>query len=385
MPKPAKAVAPVAAAIDTAPARRRAPTDDMDDTIELQEYGEKIKSGDPDYVPLYNALSLLQSNLHAPFRRCDREAMRYQWRYQWTAVFAVLFGALTVVLAILEFIVKPQSPAPSHNFAVGFVTFVHDWGEPIAAGLTLFLIAMGSFGKFKERWLAARYKAENLRLLKFRKLTDPRLWCPPIDMKLLAEELQDEVRALEGQNYDEAKEWAAQGAHPNVCGPPCMDTCDKALHELIEYYRPKRLHVQMRYLTRKSKEDEKSGSWTATLVQAIFFASFAFVLAHVAVHLATGEAVEGSPAKLMEQVLIGLAAGVPVIAAGFRTYRASREFERNALRHRATLDSLETLEDQLRESEQLAEKFRLLGFCELVLEADCRDFIRLLAEVEWYG
>ena len=78
-------------------------------------------------------------------------------------------------------------------------------------------------------------------------------------MGLLAEELQDEVRQLEAQNYVEAKEWASRGVHPCVCGPPCTDTCDDALHELIEYYRPKRLHVQMRYLSRKSKADEKSG------------------------------------------------------------------------------------------------------------------------------
>lgn len=345
----------------------------MDDAVELNDYDGRIKGGHAEYAPLRNALALLQSTIHAPFRRCDREAIRHQKSYQWTAIFAVAFGALTILLAILEFIVKPPEPR------------ILTWGEPATAGLTLLLIGVGSFGKFKEKWLTARYKAENLRLLKFRKLTDSRLWCPPIDMGLLAEELQDEVRQLEAQNYEEAKEWASRGVHPCVCGPPCTDTCDDALHELIEYYRPKRLHVQMRYLSRKSKADEKSGAWTAALVQTIFFTSFAFVLAHVAVHLATAGADKDVGPSLLEQVLIGLAAGVPVIAAGFRTYRASREFERNALRHRATLDSLETLEAQLRETKDLGEKFRVLGFCELVLEADCRDFMRLLGEVEWYG
>ena len=83
-------------------------------------------------------------------------------------------------------------------------------------------------------------------------------------------------------------------------------------------------------------------------------------------------------------LLVGFAAALPVIAAGFRSYRGSREFERNALRHRATRDSLEALEGQLR-TKNLAEKFRVLGFCELVLEVDCREFMRLLCEVEWYG
>ncbi|MGA8023676.1 MAG: DUF4231 domain-containing protein [Candidatus Acidiferrales bacterium] len=353
----------------------------MDDTVELNDYDGRIEDGHAEYAPLHNALALLQSTIHAPFRRCDREAIRYQKWYQWTAIFAVFFGALTILLAILEFIVKPPEPR------------ILTWGEPATAGLTLLLIGVGTFGKFKENWLTARYKAENLRLLKFRKLTDSRLWCPPIDMGLLAEELQDEVRQLEAQNYEEAKEWASQGVHPCVCGPPCTDTCDEALHELIEYYRPKRLHVQMRYLSRKSKADEESGWRTAILVQTIFFASFAFVLAHVALHVnailaAKAAATAGAKAEastFLEQCLIGAAVALPVFAAGLRTFRASREFERNALRHRATLDSLETLEAQLRESKDLAEKFRVLGFCELVLEADCRDFMRLLCEVEWYG
>jgi Protein of unknown function (DUF4231) len=379
VPEPAKAPSSATAAPNAALRGHRAPTEDMDDTVELDEYKGRIERGELEYAPLHSALSLLQKTIHKPFRRCDRKAIGYQKLYQWVAILAVGFGALTILLAILEFIVKPPEPS------------VLTWGEPGTAALTLVFIAVGTFCKLKEKWLTARYKAENLRLLKFRKLTDSRLWCPPIDMALLEEELRDEVDKLEAQNYEEAKAWAAQGAHPCLCGPPSSDGCDtdKALHELVDYYRLKRLHVQMHYLSRKSKSDEKSGSWTALLVQALFFASFAFVLAHVMVHVAVilgakgGTEAEERP--FLEQCLIGAAAGLPVVAAGFRTYRASREFERNALRHRATLDSLEKLEEELRETKALAEKFRLLGFCELMLEADCREFMRLLCEVEWYG
>lgn len=373
MPEPAKARPSVPPVSGATLGRHRVPAEDMDDTIELEEYSQKINAGQTRYAPLYTALSLLQGAIHKSFRKCDRDAIRYQKSYQWVAIFAVGFGALTILCAILEFVVSPDVHA------------ILTWGEPVAGGLTLLLIGFGSIGKFKEKWLTARYKAENLRLLKFRKLTDARLWCPPIDIALLAEELQDDVRKLEAQNYEDAKAWSSQGLHPSVCGPPCVDTCDEALHELIEYYRPKRLHVQMAYLDRKSSADERTGSTTATIVQTIFFASFAFVMAHIFVHKAT----EGQPSNadhhLLKQWLIGAAAGLPVIAAALRTYRASREFERNALRHRATLDSLEALERQLRETKDLAGKFRVLGFCEIVLGADCREFMRLLCEVEWYG
>jgi hypothetical protein len=184
---------------------------------------------------------------------------------------------------------------------------------------------------------------------------------------------------------------------------------------LIDYYRPKRLHSQTEYLSQKAKKSEGKGAWTARVVRWLFFISFAFVLTHLVLQmhalLETREAREvtaqaakehGTDAHLdglhttqtnaasaddalFTMILIGFAAALPVAAAGFRSYRGSREFERNALRHQATRDSLEELERQLRTSSSLNDKFRLLGFCELVLEMDCREFMRLLCEVEWYG
>jgi hypothetical protein len=85
--------------------------------------------------------------------------------------------------------------------------------------------------------------------------------------------------------------------------------------------------------------------------------------------------------------------------AGIRSFRASREFERNALRHRATLDSLEKLSDRMVETNAYAERFaidekakaetlarqlEIVRYCELVLEYDTCEFMRLLSEVEWY-
>ena len=186
---------------------------------------------------------------------------------------------------------------------------------------------------------------------------------------------------------------------------------------MIDYYRPKRLHSQTEYLSQKAEKSEKKGAWTARVVRWLFFASFAFVLTHLVLQmhaqfethaaqeataqaakehgtdahldgLRTTQTISGAASAddaLFTMILIGLAAALPVAAAGFRSYRGSREFERNALRHQATRDSLEELERQLRTSSNLNDKFRLLGFCELVLEMDCREFMRLLCEVEWYG
>ncbi len=412
MPEPANAIAAPAPSSVSPPPHRRAAKDDMNDAAELKEYEALIAQGHhAKYRPLFTALSLVQDTIYHPFTRCDKQALYYQKWYQRISIAAVVGGAVTILVAILEFIF-PRGDESLTYF------------EASAGIVTLILIAIGQIGQFKEKWLTARYKAENLRLLKFRNLTDSRLWCPPIDMKLLREELEDEVHKLEGHNYDRAKAWASEGVRPRICAPPCENTCDEALHELIDYYRPKRLHSQTEYLSRKAEKSEATGAWTARVVRWLFFTSFAFVLAHLVLQLhakyekdvakhhapeviAKSIAQHGTDARadvsrttpggetdastapvddtLFAMLLVGFAAALPVIAAGFRSYRGSREFERNALRHQATRDSLEELERQLRTSSNLNEKFRLLGFCELVLEMDCREFMRLLCEVEWYG
>src|SRR5271154_528296 len=398
--------------------KRRAAKDEMNDAAELKEYEALIDQGHhAEFRPLFDALSLVQETIYQPFLRCDKQALRFQKRYQQISIAALLGGALTILVAIFEFIF------PAFE---GVLTYT----EAGVALITLGLIAYGLSRQFKEKWLTARYKAENLRLLKFRNLTDSRLWCPPIDMKLLREELEDEVRRLEGHNFEKAKAWASEGVHPRICAPPCEKTCDEALHELIDYYRPKRLHSQTEYLSQKAEKSENAGAWTSRVVRWLFFISFAFVLTHLvlqfytdhekreAAHRAqeataqaaaehgtvaradglaatqttsggneTGTAANTAPADdaHFAMFLVAFAAALPIVAAGFRSYRASREFERNALRHQATRDSLEDLERQLRTSSNLNDKFRLLGFCELVLEMDCREFMRLLCEVEWYG
>jgi hypothetical protein len=419
MPESANASAAfTSSSVTTLPHHRRIAKDDMNDAVELKEYEILIAQGHhAKYRPLFNALSLVQDTIYHPFTRCDQQALYYQKRYQQISIAAVVGGAVTILVAILEFIYPGGDE---------FLTYV----EAGAGIVTLVLIAIGQVGQFKEKWLTARYKAENLRLLKFRNLTDPRLWCPPIDMKLLREELEAEVHKLETHNYDKAKAWASAGVYPRICAPPCANTCDEALHELIDYYRPKRLHSQTEYLSQKAEKSERKGAWTARVVRWVFFASFAFVLTHLVLQLhakyendmasrhaqeivtqsvkehgtnaradaadptrtssggsETGIAPNSARADdaFFAMLLIALAAALPVIAAGFRSYRGSREFERNALRHQATRDSVEELERQLRTSSDLNDKFRLLGFCELVLEMDCREFMRLLCEVEWYG
>ena len=106
MPGPTK----VSAASKLPPATKavphaRTPKDDVNDSAEIRDYEIKIAQGHhPEYRPLHAALSLVQDTLYRPFARCDKQAIHFQKRYQLISIFAVVGGALTILLAILEFI-----------------------------------------------------------------------------------------------------------------------------------------------------------------------------------------------------------------------------------------------------------------------------------------
>jgi SMODS and SLOG-associating 2TM effector domain 1 len=80
-----------------------------------------------------------------------------------------------------------------------------------------------------------------------------------------------------------------------------------------------------------------------------------------------------------------LAAGLPAFAAAIRIHRDTREYRRNALRHKATYNALDVLDRRLQAETTPAGIFRTIGFCEQVLEADTREWMRLISESEWFG
>ena len=348
--------------------------DDMDDQIDLDRYECLIKHGQTQFEPLFHAIRIVQEKIFEAYSRFDTEAVRYRKRYLGTSIFAVAFGATSVFFAVVE-VMNLRLPL---DLEAGRL-------EILFTLATLTLIAIGLVGKYKENWILSRYKAENLRLLKFSKLTDPSMWCEPGDLEAAASELEEDVEEISGQKYDDAKVWASKGIHPKAACAPCENRCPEALHELVDYYVPKRLEVQIRYLERRSERQEHLGERYSTAVLALFWGSFAFVLAHIAVGIF--EKPDYTPRHPLHVLdLLALAAlFLPILAAGVRTYRAANEFERNSLRHRATLDSLHALSRKLHAEKDLGEKFKLVGFCELVLEADSREFVRLVSEAEWYG
>jgi hypothetical protein len=315
---------------------------------------------------LYNALKVVQDSIYEPFCKFDRQAVENRRHYEIISVLAVVFGALSVLIAL--------SGPLADLYGLANLWKV----EAAMAAAAVFCIVFGWFAGFKDKWLTARCKAERLRLKKFEKLLDPELWCEPPDLDSASEKLKREVHEISVENSEKSREWAKSATELDMSGAPCKDRCERSLAELVDYYVPKRLRMQMAYLEQRWPKDEKLGGGTAALVNVFFFGGFFFVLGHLAMHSLKEH-------EKMTAWFAVAALGLPIVAAAFRTFRASREFERNAMRHHATHDSLSKMSSDLANARDLEAKFRIIGFCETILEADCREFMRLVAEAEWYG
>src|SRR5580704_9469013 len=374
--------------------------DDMDDSREISFCRDKLEAGHRRYLPLFTALSIARELIFPDFSAADRQAQRHRKEYQQISQGAVWMGLAAVVIGLLEILFPP-------TYKLWF-----EVPELITALVCVIYIFKGSYAKPKENWLLARYQAENLRLLKFRTLLDSRLWCNDTEQYDQVGETPSDhvrndvlaaVRSVKGLVYEDVAERAAQGVIPDVSEIHCPESSHEALQEVIHYYCEKRLKTQMDYLAYKSGIEEQDGSMPHLWMSIMFFVGFGFILIHLGLdlgHFALAswspfrhsdfrgvlkEAETGEVHTVITEVLVTVAVLCPAVVAGLKTFRASREFERNALRHRATLHSLEGLNQKISDARNLARKFRVAHACELTMEIDSSEFMRLLREVEWYG
>jgi SMODS and SLOG-associating 2TM effector domain 1 len=355
--------------------------DDMDDSAEIDYYKEAIAAGKPSWKPLMDALQLFQRIVAPAFNEEDQLALKFQSRYMLVSVGAVGMGAVTVCLAIIQLAAHLHSADAVEKTAASAYYWQKglEVGEIAAAALTFLIVVIAIAIRPKEKWLTCRFKAEALRVFKFNMLCDPRLWTGHAsDRSHLESELRTEISEMRRKTLRDAEDWATQGTIPSVNNVSLSAKCGDAQEEFVHYYRAKRLEAQMSYLELKALQREEQGTVWSLVLQVLFWGSLAFVLGHAGLSLAGGK-------EVVSNTFIALAAGLPVIAGAVRTYKSSREFERNAARHEATLFTLEKLATRLDSSHTCEESYATIGFCEQVLEADSREWMRLMVSAEWYG
>lgn len=319
----------------------------------------------------YSSVTLLTHYGEADYRALNQQ----KWHRRMAALAAVL-GTLAVLLALVEL---------SHLIPGSLPAGV----EIVAVVIAAAAVVLGGLLSFQRHWLLERHKAERCRLLKFGFITDPEFWCgDAAGQEKRRAQLLTNATSVHDLTPDDLKHWLRvdlMTESPVVRTSCAVET--ETLRAVVDYYRKKRLCTQMRFFTRRLTQYQARQKLTWRFPSWLFFGSVIAALGHFIVDLAQHE--DGS-VQTLSVVLILLAAGLPVLGAGVRTYRSTYEFARNAMRYEAKLLALRRLDESLaveltRTPFDTRRIFHDLWCCEQILEFEHREWLRLMIEAEWYG
>ncbi len=336
----------------------------MDDESELRKLTERIETGEAHLCLLVDALEVLDRTLLNVYREADQKAVRQQHRYRTLALWSTVNGALAVFLALL-----PVSKAEQPYVAVT---------QAICAAISLGILIHAMIAGTRETWLLERYRAERLRLAKFGALLDPNCW-DKSSRPQWQSKLEGHIEDLTMEVEEALDTWTTHGTVPAVRDAP--HGIEPALSiEIRDYYRHKRLAVQLLYLRTRFPQERKRERTTRYFGPILFYASVCVLVIYTVLELAT----QGAALPWLSLVMF-LGACLPAFTTAVRSHRAVREFGRNALRHEATYHALRELDGRLSGESGPAAIFRTIGFSEQVLEADTREWMRLMKEAERFG
>jgi hypothetical protein len=367
-------------------------TDDMHDTPE-----EMAR-----WMPLASALQSCQEKVEPAYRAADRTALRFQKQHQTITISAAIAGTVAVLFAIL------QLPSIIRGFLVPIPIV-----EGVAAAIAFVAVLLGIFTLRQVGWMFLRHKAERFKFLKFHFLIDPHLWGDDAAQReRTAQWLTYATDEITGLTSEELETWAEHGILPEE--PPGLAGSQAdayTLYSLVDYYLTKRCRNELLYFERKAQQFSSTDRYIKALPRLLFFGSVLAALAHFSLdlfdtylqpHEAAAQAAETMtrvPTITLAIALILVAASLPVIGAGVRTFRSAFQLARNSSRYKAAFEAIKLPAERL---EQYAERlyvlyaeghttidahdvFRDMWRCEQILEAEHREWLRLMMEAKWFG
>ncbi|MGB8216853.1 MAG: hypothetical protein WCE94_06080 [Candidatus Methanoperedens sp.] len=355
------------------------------------------------YILIKDSLIFIHENLWGIYDRFDKEALRLQKSHRRLAFLATVCGTIAVLFAIVQL----SGIAHTHWPA---------WVEILATVLAFLSVCSGLAWYRQKNWFLSRYKAESLRSLKFRSLVCPCLWCKPDDkLKEINDYWENQIRKITNEikelTLESINKYAKKEEiiHYNdrICkvvnniktapqktvlkseeekfqDPLELFTClfsENKIRTLVVYYRDKRLNVQIDYFNKQAELYEKLDKPIRDLPLIFFLGSVLAVFIHFIVDIFF--------TSTISLYFLFLAASLPVLSTGIRTYRSTHEFARSAALYRAKQTALERTkrrlkEEMRRENIDGKEILSLLWRCEDFLEAEHHEWLRLMLEAEWF-
>lgn len=317
---------------------------------------------------LQSPLDITRKILVSLFRQADARALRHSREHRWITAVAVLSGTLAVLLAIL------QLGYPVHG------KWMHV-AEVFAAAAAILAVGFGLAASRHTRWLLERHKAERFRLLFFRFLLDPEVWVSALDEADLTSRLQSEANRIDNLTPADLHKWVKEQSTTTFNRSSATEVPPDVLKPLLNYYQSTRLQGQIDYFASAAHRNAKWDRPLRHLPAACFFGSVLAALGHFALDLAA----HGEGLHELSTFLIVLAAALPVIGAAIRTLRLAQEFSRNTTRFQSAYLMLTRISERLDADNGAATVFNELWCAEQVLESEHREWLRLLAEAEWFG
>jgi hypothetical protein len=344
-----------------------------------------------------------ETTLGEAYRGADSISRKYHFRHKVAGIVAAFGGMFAVLFAIAQL---PRE-LPSELRLVGRLApgTAHAW-ETIAAFAAFVAVVVGLRVALSKKWLVEREKAERCRFIKFSFLISPEAWSDPSNVRQawLSRRVED-MNALNRRVLKRLAEEADKASEATSVGP-AVRIDEATLDQLVDYYREKRLCLQLRYFERQAKR-RYLWDWLTWVVPFMFFflsiaaafAHFFYVLVEPLLDMlptltaeqtrnAIGTHHNSQDPKELDRVsrrLILAAACLPVIGAAVRILRTAHEFGRNTLRFRATSNDLKRLDRDLQKPTGSPAKLEILQNVEEVLEAERREWLRLMIEAEWFG
>lgn len=317
-------------------------------------------------------VTAINDRLRASYMQADVQAGNQQRRHRLAATVAATAGTVAVIFAIVQLAHLIPGALPL-------------WTEVAAVVLTSVAVVLGLMLSFHGQWHLERHKAERYRLLKFRAVTSPATWSQastPVPGCLF----EMEAQSMESLKSGELKQWLQQQP---VEEPPEVTEAGafkiEQIRDMVDYYRRTRLGCQINYFAMSAERFKGGDLVLVSLPSWLFFGSLLAALSHFLLDL-LGVAHGLAGASL---ALVLCAAALPVLAAGLRTYRSTREPNRNEMRYRAIHTALVHLYRAL-EAETASPTpnyrriFHDLWWSETLLVFEHREWLRLMTHADWY-
>jgi hypothetical protein len=333
-----------------------------------------------DLEPLTTAIPKFNELLNLKYKEHDEDAIVKQNNRNRYLNSTIRAGTGALILAVFQFLLIAFNIEVSYQLLFA--------GIEVLTVLFAVYAIYGGYQLFHIRWLLERHKAERLRLLKFRYLINPILWCNnPTNIESWYKKLNEEIDKIENLEEEDIDSWIIES---KIEKPPEITGCyynKNNIAAFLRYYLDKRLNHQKNYYCEKiktlSKEDKKIPE---KLPLRLYLTGVIFVIIHIIsafLYYITNFLLIHD----LSFIFLFFAILFPLLGAAISSTRSGLEISRSIRifkgKYSAIVEFEKKIETQLNEDNlPWKEIGTILWECEKFFEAEHHEWLLLIKNIE---